>query len=373
MNYRRLIGSACASVVLVGLLAGSAVPAQATAPLLEHRAAAPVAAARVPAAPAVASSSADDPVDRVVAISVDGLNPKAITKLGRSGAPNFYRLMREGASTLNARTAREQTRTLPNHTGMLTGRRIDDRRGGHGVTFNSDTGTTVQRAAGGYVASVFDVVHDRGGSTALFTAKTKFALYQRTWNTNGAKDTVGRDDGRAKIDRFTVDTDNARLVSKVSAELRQSPRTFTFVHLSLPDAAGHDHGFMGPAYLRAVRQTDQLLGQILSTISARPALRAHTLVILTADHGGDGASHSKASKRANYRVPFMVWGPGVAAGRNLYTLSSGYRSPGSKRTSYSGRQPIRNGDLANLATDVLDLPRVPGSQFNSRRTLTPFR
>ena len=67
---------------------------------------------------------------------------------------------------------------------------------------------------------------------------------------------------------------------------------------------------MGPDDLRAVRQTDRLLGQILTTISARPALRAHTMVILTADHGGDGGSHSKASKLANYRVPFMVWGPG---------------------------------------------------------------
>ncbi len=325
--------------------------------------------------PALAApkTSADDAVNRVVAISVDGLNPAALTKLGRAGAPNFHRLMREGATTLNARTAQEQTRTLPNHTGMLTGRRIDDRRGGHGVTFNSDTGTTVHRAAGEYVASVFDVVHDRGGSTALFTAKTKFALYQRTWNSKGAKDRVGRDNGRAKIDRFTVDTDNARLVGKVTADLRSTPRTFTFVHLSLPDQAGHDKGFMGASYLRAVRQTDQLLGQILSTISSRPALRSQTLVVLTADHGGDGASHSKASKRANYRIPFMVWGPGVAAGRDLYSLNASYRSPGTKRTGYSGKQPIRNGDLANFATDVLDLPRVPGAQFDKSRKLTAWR
>ena len=177
---------------------------------------------------------------------------------------------------------------------------------------------------------------------------------------------MGANNGRAKIDRFTVDTNNARLVSKVTADLRQSPRTFTFVHLSLPDAAGHDHRFMGPDYLRAVRQTDRLLGQILTTISARPALRAHTLVILTADHGGNGGSHSKASKLANYRVPFMVWGPGVAAGRNLYTLSEREPQPGlqAQRATAAG-SAIRNGDLANLATDVLDLPRVPGSQFNS--------
>ena len=174
---------------------------------------------------------------------------------------------------------------------------------------------------------MFDVVHDRGGSTALFTAKTKFALYQRTWNSKGATDKVGANNGRAKIDRFTVDTDNARLVSKVTADLRQSPRTFTFVHLSLPDAAGHDHRFMGPDYLRAVRQTDRLLGQILTTISARPALRAHTLVILTADHGGDGGSHSKATQARELPRALHGVGSRVAAGRNLYTLSERQPQP----------------------------------------------
>ncbi|HVK34090.1 MAG TPA: hypothetical protein VM428_00375 [Microlunatus sp.] len=76
MNYRRLIGSACAGVALVGLLAGSAVPAQSTTPLLERRAVAAASdvatATRVPVTRAAARSSADDPVNRVVAISVDG-------------------------------------------------------------------------------------------------------------------------------------------------------------------------------------------------------------------------------------------------------------------------------------------------------------
>lgn len=305
-----------------------------------------------------AGDSADDPVNRVVAISVDGLNPRAIRVLGRARTPNFHRLMRQGATTLNARTAREQTRTLPNHASMLTGRRIDPRKGGHGVTFNSDTGTTVHRAAGHRVASVFDVVHGTGRSTALFAAKPKFALYARSW--------------RSSIDRFTVDADNARLTSKVTAELRRAPRTFTFVHLSLPDQAGHARGFMGAAYRRAVRRTDRLLGRIMATIRARPALRRHTLLVLTADHGGRGASHDRASRFANYRVPFMVWGPGVAAGRNLYALNRDIDSPGSARTRYRGPQPIRNGDLANLVTDVLDLTRVPGSRFNARRTLDVF-
>ena len=145
------------------------------------------------------------------------------------------------------------------------------------------------------------------------------------------------------------------------------------VHLSLPDQAGHANGFMSAAYLRAVRRSDRLLGRILSTVRSRPALRKHTVVALTTDHGGSGATHADARRVANYRVPFLVWGPGVAAGRNLYGLSRGYRGPGSARTTYRGRQPIRNGDLANLVTDVLDLPRVPGSTFNRRQRLDAFR
>ena len=96
-------------------------------------------------------------------------------------------------------------------------------------------------------------------------------------------------------------------------------------------------------------------------------------MILTADHGGRGAAHYGASKLQNFRIPFMAWGPGVAAGRNLYGLSPSFRSPGGSRTSYRGKQPIRNGDLANLATDALDLPRVPGSEFDSPHALNIFR
>ena len=325
----------------------------------------------VPAAPS--DEAADNEIARVIAISVDGLNPRAIQKLGRSRTPAFHRLMREGAYTLNARTIREQTRTLPNHTAMFTGRRVEGQRGGHGYTENVDNGTTIHRAAGHYVASVFDVVHDNGGSTAMFAAKIKFNLYKRTWNAHGGPDRAGRNDGRAKIDRFTIDVNNTRLVAKLTAELRRSPREFTFVHLSLPDRAGHAHGFMRKEYLDAVEQTDRLLGRILDTVANRPGLHRHTLVLLTTDHGGEGATHYAADKLKNYRIPFMAWGPGIPAGRDLYALNPTFRSPGTSRTNYRGKQPIRNADLANVVTDALDLPHVPGSEFNSRRSLNVFR
>jgi hypothetical protein len=317
-----------------------------------------------------ARSSADDPVSYVVAISVDGLNPDAIRRLGRSATPAFHRLLDQGATTLNARTAVELTRTLPNHTGMVTGRPITRGRE-HGVRFNHDNGRTVHRSAGEHVASIFTVVHDRGGSTAFYAAKRKFDFLDRSWNRrHGGADRHGADDGRDKIDRYVVDRGGDN-VTRLIRRLRNHPDELSFLHLAHPDRAGHKHGFMSGQYLAAVRRTDHEIGRVLSTIDSQRRLRRHTVVVLTADHGGAGAGHSDPRAPSDYTVPFMVWGVGVARGADLYQLNTGVRQdPGPGRPGYAATpQPIRNGEMANLVADLLDMPAVPGSTFNRGRTL----
>ena len=292
----------------------------------------------------------------MLAISVDGLNPSALLRLGRERTPVLHRLLEEGASTLNARTQVESTETLPNHTSMLTGRRVLASRGGHGVTWNTHRrGTTVQRAAGHGVASVFTVAH-RSGSTALFAAKRKFSIFQRSWG--------------AGIDRVTIREGNdLGLIRAARSDLLRAQRDFTFVHLAGPDVVGHARGFMSPAYLTAVERVDSLVGKLLRAIEAHPDL-AGTAVILTADHGGAARQrhHDAARRYANYRVPFLVWGSGIDAG-NLYAMNTAYADPGRRRVFYSGRQPVRNGDLANLALDLLGLGPVPHSKYDVRQNL----
>jgi hypothetical protein len=65
-----------------------------------------------------------------------------------------------------------------------------------------------------------------------------------------------------------------------------------------------------------------------------------------------------------------VWGAGVANGAGLYRLNPDYADPGRRRTRYgAARQPVRNGDVANLTTDLLGLPAVRGSEHDSAQDL----
>jgi hypothetical protein len=308
-------------------------------------------------------------VDHVVLISVDGLNPEAIRRLGRAGTPTFHRLMDRGASTLNARTVYESTQTLPNHTSMVTGRPVTA-TGGHRVTFNEDNGSTVHARAGSYVAGIFDVVHDNGGRTALYSGKDKLDFLDRSWNaTNGAVDRTGVNNGRDKIDVYRRST-SAVLTDALIASLRSAPPDLAMIHYRGPDGVGHAQGYMSEAYLDEVSNTDRMIGRVLDAIAGSPSLAASTAVVVTSDHGGLGTSHANAAAAVNYTIPFFVWGPGVATGADLYALNPDRTAPGTSRPTYSAApQPIRNAEAGNLVAELLGLGAVPGSRINSAQTL----
>lgn len=299
-------------------------------------------------------------ITSVVVISVDGLTPLALRRLGRGGAPHLHAFMDAGASTLNARSHYELTVTLPNHTGMVTGRRVTAAKGGHGVTWNDDRlrPPTVQAAAGGAVDSVFSAVDGAGFSSALFANKTKFSLWQRSWP--------------SAIDQVVIDLNQRVVIDRAVEDLAGEQRALRFVHIGLPDGAAHAAGFMSPRYLGAVRRSDRMVGRLVRAVQKNAALRDSTAIIVTADHGGvpGTRTHGDATRLANYRIPFMVRGPGVTAGADLYDLNQDYADPGTRRVGYGAtRQPVRNTAVANLALDLLGLGPVPGSQVNRGQDL----
>lgn len=297
--------------------------------------------------------------NQVLAISLDGFNVNVLKKIGRAGAPNLFRLFRNGASTKNARTQIEMTVTLPNHTSQVTGRPIKIANDGHGVDWNNHIpGTTIQDDGAGDIESIFTRVHDAGRTTALFATEKKFSLWNRSWPRS--------------INRSTIVQDGDHAVTLAARrDLLRRNRAFTFVHLGAMDEAGHAHGWMSRPYLRAAKLVDAQLGILLKAIREHARLRDVTIV-LTADHGGKAGArgHSVPTVYANYRIPFLVWGAGVDRG-NLYTMNPTYADPGRSRPLFAADpQPIRNGDLANVSANLLGLNAVPGSLWGQDLSLT---
>lgn len=322
------------------------------------------------------------PVKHVIQISVDALGAKYLEKfLQESPAEfnNFDRLIKEGATTLNARTDYTHTITLPNHTCMVTGRPVrtpEDWKEceGHFWEWNSEfpsdkapASLHAQNPTGGYTASTFDVAHDAGFKTALYSGKTKFRLYTVSF---GPELGAPNPHGRNKIDSSII---GGNIQSRMLADLKEKKPAYTFLHYQDPDVAGHASGYLGPEYRDAVKAVNGYLGELLSVVETDPEWKGRTVVILSADHGGEPGTknHGNSSHPYCYTIPFMVWGTGVAKGVDLYTLNSATRTnPGDSRVPYAPTgQPIRNGDGGNLAMKLLGLPAIPGSHINSKQDL----
>jgi len=326
---------------------------------------------------AAAPAARGQTIDYVFHVSVDGLRPDAITNLGALNVPNFYRMRTQGAFTDSARTDYDYTVTLPSHTTQLTGRPVLGATG-HNWTGNSDpaVGQTLHTNKGSYVAGVCDVVHDNGRRTGVYASKTKFSLFDTSWNaTNGAPDTTGPDNGRDKVDTYYYNATTTTLTSTLITNTRSNPFRYAFLHLTDPDTTGHASSWdptVGSAYSNTVKTMDARLGQIFSLIDNYAPFSGHSAIILTADHGGYLYDHSDPTLWQDFKIPFYVWGPGVQAGADLYALNAGLRlDPGQTgRPTYAAPiQPIRNGEAANLALDMLGLGPVPGSTMDYSQNL----
>jgi hypothetical protein len=335
----------------------------------------------------------------VIHISVDGLASNLLEDLLAGEAAgdyaSFQRLIDEGASTFEARTDYTQSVTLPNHICMLTGRPAERPSGQpgsvhHGYLNNLlvDPSWTLHSNGNpelSYIASSFGVVHDAGLTTAHYASKDKFVIFEQSWNTaNGARDTTGANHGRDKIDfyvnrpRAVFDPailDASQLHAAFLRDMAANHFHYAFVHYTDPDKSGHYYGWGSAQWNATVQHVNDYLGDILKLVETDPVLDGHTVVIVTADHGGSAKGHFKPLDPDHYRIPLFIWGVGVARGMDLYTLNSSSRQrPGTRaspaRPDYNAApQPIRNGGSGNLALDILGLGPIPGSSINAAQDL----
>jgi hypothetical protein len=343
-------------------------------------------------------------VDHVIFVSIDALRGDALESIlnARAGDfPNLTRLKNEGAATFRARTDYGFTETIPNHSCMVTGRPVYEpgttmQLGvtGHGQINNTGAGvtglTSVIHKLGGtgayaYKSSVFDVVHESGRATAFFFSKDRIYFLVRSYDSIFGADSTGVpgvvNPARNKIDRASPASGfpaNASAVGDtfVADADANGLAAFTMLHFIDPDTSVHATAVTTTnpptalsSYESAIQNCDGGVGKVLSWLDAHPNKKSCTTIIVTGDHGGIGGgfSHRDADRVENYTVPFFIWGPGFQDGTDSYAYFSNRSDPGTARSSdlltALPNPPLRNGDMANLATSLLGLPSVPGSYF----------
>ncbi len=222
----------------------------------------------------------------VIIVILDGLRSDLISK---EHAPTLSRLISEGAATLDARTVQPSV-TLPAITSIVTGVEPPI----HRVTWNA------YEADRGLVeaATVFDVAHEAGLKTAFFAGKTKLLHIALS----------------PAIDRMEVRDVPAAIVAREAREyLIQEQPNLMLVHLPDVDRAGHEFGWGHQKQTLALRGVDALLGGLIAVLESG-ALPGPSIVIVTADHGGEGRSHDRRGS-SNNRVPWILWGDGIARGK----------------------------------------------------------
>lgn len=311
--------------------------------------------------------------DYVITISVDGMGSSYMEESMKSGGlPAIRQLISEGAGTMNAHCDSGISVTLPNHTTMLTSRPVVEDCG-HNWNKNTDSekGTSLHSNKKAYIASAFDVAHDHGLATGLWATKSKFSLFDTSYDAmNGSNDAVAPDNGRDKLDVFSIAKSSIKNTEAFIRHMTTNPCHYAFIHLGDADGAGHKHGWGSKEYQVSLTVQDECVRRIMDIASEHPALKGRTTLILTADHGGREKGHSDKSDPLIYTIPFYVWGHGVSTG-NLYTFNVHVRTdPGNKRPEYSDAlQPIRNGDAGNLALSLLGLGPIPNSSINAKQDL----
>jgi hypothetical protein len=336
--------------------------------------------------------------DYVIHISVDGLAAYLLeTRINSAGYENFRRFVDDGATTFDGRIDYTRSWTLPNHVSMVTGRPAEQPAGQpntvhHGYLDNGtpDPGWTLHSSKFNpnvfYIASTWDVAHDNGLVTALYASKSKFVIFEQSYDSDsGAPDTIGPDNGTDKIDHYVnkesgSPLNGSEMHADFLADMAAHHFNYTFLHYRDPDSAGHRFGWGSSQWDASVQNVDGYLGDIFDLIENDPVLNGHTVVILTADHGGTGTGHGSETAPSVYRIPVFVWGAGVDAGVDLYALNPISRQDPSAPVPPGGApvarpdydavpQPIRDGGTGNLALHHLGLGAIPGSSLNDDQDL----
>lgn len=242
--------------------------------------------------------------DKVLVIGIDGV---VLDRIKAADAPNLKGLMAQGLtarSTLYA-SPMAATSSGPGWSTIATGVWPDK----HGVKDNSFTGknyaaypdflTRIENtrpALNTYAAADWEPITSTDAGGPIFSAKVDKRL-----SLKGDRDGYGSED--------------PKIATAASAELRDQNPDAAFVYFGQVDGAGHSYGAASQQYLDAIGRVDALVGQVLTAVQNRPSYaQENWKVLVTTDHGHTDAGGHGGSTIQERGTFVIAKGAGIPAG-----------------------------------------------------------
>jgi arylsulfatase A-like enzyme/Flp pilus assembly protein TadD len=304
----------------------------------------------LPAPAAAASPSTTRPDLLLVTIDTWRADAAGFAGNSKAATPNLDRIASTGRVFTNAHA--HNVVTLPSHTNILTGLYPYQ----HGVRDNSgfvlprdvDTLATVLHAAG----------YATGAFVGAYPLDSRYGL-GRGFDEYDDRTTQGAGDGRLVLAERRGDEVVAPALAWWKARAGR-PR-FLWVHLYDPHARYHPPEpfatrYKDDLYLGEVAAVDSFLGPLLAPHLA--GREPPCWIAVTGDHGearGDHGEeeHGLFAYEATLHVPLVLWGPGVAPGRDS--------------------RAARHVDIFPTLLAAAGVPMPTGEQRYGRSLLAPWK
>lgn len=253
-------------------------------------------------------AAAEARAEHVVIISFDGGKPAVMKE---SEMPVLMDLVSQSAVSWDAQTIFPSI-TLVSHTSMLTG--VTPKR--HKILWNNwNPGKRFVT-----VPTVFGLAKEKGLDTSMFVGKDKFKHL----------------DVPGTVDQFEIpDYAAVKVAEQAAAHIVEKKPELCFIHFADGDGAGHKHGWGSDEQKAAFADEDGALQTILDALD-EAGIREETVIILSADHGGNKRTHGSNSPE-DMTIPWIAVGKGVKAGHTI-------------------TEPITTYDTAATALWLLDIP-----------------
>lgn len=237
-------------------------------------------------------------IKHVVVIGFDGLSPDGLL---HANTPTFDRLIREGASTMHARSVLPSS-SSPNWASMIMGAGPEQ----HGITSNAwekDNLTlpAITQSEEFIFPTIFGLIDKQRDSAEIG------AIYH--WGG------FGRLFEKSAVDYDCHPKTEEETAATFSTYFSNNNPDFTFVHFDHVDHAGHEYGHGTAEYYASVEKADSLLRVVMESIENGKDAN-NTVVIISSDHGGVGKGHGGESLQ-EMEIPFIVWGKRIKKGYKI--------------------------------------------------------